>query len=371
MGPNGTVNPGYRTLHLYFEKHLCGLGIFKWPETLVLWGIRRSLGPQNRDWDEKASRPGFWAPLVAVFQKDVRTGARPKGSRTQRLSAGPERPAAAVGVAARAVAGRRFAARLRTVAAETQRAVWRAGGARCAWACLGGAALPAPPQPGRSPPGPAPAPRPLGRPGALGGQRRAREQSGPGMPGAPPRGRRRRYPVCRRCAPLTRGDEIPGLRAGVRVPVRGRDDGGAVPEQHLPLGRGRHVASADAAFLAAALRARAAHAPLRAPRLQPRPAARAAAAPAATRAALQVRAGPRVPSPLPWPRGAAFREGRVAGLGAGPRPAQPCSSGPTVPVTRMRQNPGRVGIKLGRTAAFWGSRVWNCQYSTELGQQKR
>nr|BCD69305.1 Kx blood group antigen [Homo sapiens] len=56
----------------------------------------------------------------------------------------------------------------------------------------------------------------------------------------------------------------------------------------LPLGRGPHVAGADVAFLATALRARAAHASLRTPRPQPRPPARTAAAPAATWAPFQV-----------------------------------------------------------------------------------
>ena len=183
---------------------------------------------------------------------------------------------------------------------------------------------------------------------------------GAGHAGSPRGSRRRRHHhryrhrVCRRCAPLTRGDEIPGLGAGVRVPVRGRDDGGAVPEQHLPLGRGRHVAGADAALLTAALRPCAAHAPLRAPRLQPRPAARAAAAPATARATLQVRAGPPAAgSGLPGEG----TGGRSRGPGPG-RPARLLSS--TVAVTGMRQEPGRVGIEPGRTAFLLGASVGNC-----------
>lgn len=145
--------------------------------------------------------------------------------------------------------------------------------------------------------------------------RRAAQSAGAGGAGhaGSPSGRRRRrrrrnrhcrhsrHSVSQGCAPLTRGDEIPGLGTGVRVSVRGRDDGGAVPEQYLPIGWGRHVAGTDAAFLAAALYTGAAHAPLRAPRLQPRPAARAATAPAAARTPLQVRAGPRAPGRRPRP----------------------------------------------------------------------
>lgn len=90
-----------------------------------------------------------------------------------------------------------------------------------------------------------------------------------------------------------RGDEIPGLGVSVPVPVRGRDDSGALPEQHLPLPWGPHVAGADAALLLDALCSGAVHAPLRPPRPQPRSATGAAHAPAPARAPVQVRAEPR------------------------------------------------------------------------------
>lgn len=104
------------------------------------------------------------------------------------------------------------------------------------------------------------------------------------------RRRRRRHP---RGESLRRGDEIPGLGVSVPVPVRGRDDSSALPEQHLPLRWGPHVAGADAALLLDALCSGAVHAPLRPPRPQPRSATGAAHAPAPARAPVQVRVEPR------------------------------------------------------------------------------
>lgn len=123
---------------------------------------------------------------------------KPSDSRTQRLRWGPAGFALTFWAPARRGASR-LTTRVRgpqgTVALATQRTLWRAGGARCVWACPCGARAPAPPQPGRSPPGPSsevqacwPGPR------ALRGLRRARELVGAGNAGSPSGNRHRQPP---------------------------------------------------------------------------------------------------------------------------------------------------------------------------------
>jgi len=62
-------------------------------------------------------------------------------------------------------------------------------------------------------------------------------------------------------------------------------------------------------------------------------------------------------------------EGAGVGDGGPGRPALLLRS-TTVPVTGMRQEPGRVGMEPGRTAFLLGASDGNCRQSTEFDQRK-
>lgn len=307
-------------------------------------------------------------PIGLQFFKGMRSGARAKGSRTQRLSARPAGPAAAVGAAAPAVSGREFAARLRSVAAETQRAPRRAGGARCAWACLRGAALPAParrvaPRPSSSAPasGPAPCPRRAAR-GAW-------ERSGPGvcpeplgqpppLPRPPPvraadaRRWNSRAPCWRPCSCswLRRRRRCtwaaPTARAGTACGRRWRCFSRCCPARSCS-SRSSSCTATSAAT------------------------ARSCCCCTCCNSGRSTGAcgspGPLPPTALA--EGAAFREGRVAGPAPGPGRLA-LLLGPSVPVTRMRRDPGRVEIKLGRGVPIRFSRgalpLFSCTWPVEM-----